>query len=148
MNKTISFCAILVLVGLIVVFSVFFPKILSDSNSFMAGFVNHELLAFLGVIVTVTLASAANLHLTLNKLEEDKRVKVFSKARAKIRLSCNFLLSILVIAFFLVFLKPVLTANNEVAQAFANGFAIFLVCCSILVLIDITRSILMIESNF
>jgi hypothetical protein len=46
------------------------PSLLADSNGFLLNFVNQELLAILGIIMTITLASAASLHLEFNKIEE------------------------------------------------------------------------------
>lgn len=38
------------------------------NNDFLKGFVNHEVLALMAVILTVTLASVANIHLALNRI--------------------------------------------------------------------------------
>lgn len=145
MNKTISICSIICLVTLLVVLSITAPWMLGDANCFLAGFVNHELLAFLGVIVTVTLASAANLHLTLNKLEHEVQARVFQKTRQKIKQSASWLLSFLLIALILVIVKPVAACSSEVVQSLFNSGAILIVFCSILILIDITLAILKIE---
>ncbi len=39
-----------------------------NENKFLIDFVNHEMIALMAVVVTVTLASVANIHLALNKL--------------------------------------------------------------------------------
>ena len=63
MNKTIAVCTFIcaVAVWIVLVFST--PWVLSDQNAFLEAFVSHELLSLLAVVVTITLASAANLHL-------------------------------------------------------------------------------------
>jgi len=43
------------------------PEFLSD-NTFLRGFINHEILALMAVIMTITLASVANIHISLNSL--------------------------------------------------------------------------------
>ena len=46
------------------------PEWASDQNSFLRNFVTHEFLSLLGVILAITLASVANIHLEFNKIEE------------------------------------------------------------------------------
>ena len=56
--------------AVVLICAIYNPSYLSDKNEFMHHFVNHELLALLGIIMTITLASAASLHLEFNKIEE------------------------------------------------------------------------------
>lgn len=70
MNRTIAVCTSIVWTGAWITISLVKPWVFDDTNSFLKGFVNHEFLGFMGVIVTITLASAANLFIELNKLEE------------------------------------------------------------------------------
>ena len=62
---------------------------LSYANPFLKGFVNPKLLSFLGVIVTITLASAANLHIELNKIEEAAGKSAFVNTRVSIKRSAR-----------------------------------------------------------
>ncbi len=91
MNRTVALCIFICSAATCVVLSVVAPTVLSDRNSFLKGFVSHELLVLLGVIVTITLASAANLHLELNKLEEPVRKRVFGPTRAAIKRAAYWL---------------------------------------------------------
>ncbi|PJB71957.1 MAG: hypothetical protein CO093_04060 [Alphaproteobacteria bacterium CG_4_9_14_3_um_filter_47_13] len=129
-----------------IVLSCIVPDVLSDKNSFLKGFVTHELLGFLGVIVTITLASAANLHLKLNELEEKVQKQVFSKTRAMVKKSAYWLLGMLLIAFLLVVIKPVV-ANSNTVEAIFNGAALLVVFFNILVLIDLTQSAFSLEPS-
>ncbi len=122
------------------------PYFLSDDgNEFLRGFVNQELLSLLGVIVTITLASAANLHLELNKLQ-DLTGKEFLRTRKAIKRSSYSLIAIFATAGLLVILKP--TFGSEMhATAACNSIAIVLVLFSLLVLVDLTRTILSIPAS-
>jgi hypothetical protein len=41
---------------------------LLTENTFLKGFINHEVVSLMAVIMTVTLASVANIHLAINRL--------------------------------------------------------------------------------
>lgn len=115
------------------------PFLLSDDgNSFLKGFVNQELLALLGVVVTITLASAGNLHLEINKIE-DRTGRAFSKTRRAVKMSAYSLIVIFVLGGALVVIKPML-GNDRHATAACNSVAIVLVLFSLMVLVDITRT--------
>ncbi len=122
------------------------PYFLSDSgNPFLRGFVNQELLSLLGVIVTITLASAANLHLEINKLQ-DLTGSEFPRTRKAIRYSAYSLIVIFGIAGLLVILKPILGPEVRITAA-CNSVAIVLVLFSLFVLADLTRTILSIPAS-
>lgn len=114
------------------------PAILSDKNMFLKDFVGAQMLSFLGVVVTITLASAANLHFELNKLEAEKGVRGFVKSRQSIRQSANWLIGLLVLAVVLLVVKPSFGAT-DMAQSIANGLALVIVLFNVLVLIDLTQ---------
>lgn len=115
------------------------PYLLSDAgNKFLAGFVNQELLSLLGVIVTITLASAGNLHLELNKLQ-DRTNSEFRRTRLSVKLSAYSLIAIFAIAGALVIIKPMMGVDPR-ATAACNSVAIVLVAFSLTVLIDLTRT--------
>ena len=120
--------------------SYYAPNLLSDQgNKFLANFVNENLLSFLGVIVTITLGSAANLHLELNKLQNITDSD-FPDARNAIKLSAYWLIFILAISSALVIVKPML-GDDPKLTAICNSLAISFVLFSILVLIDLTSAI-------
>ena len=137
MNRTLSLCILLVVLATLFVIACIHPSLISDHNAFLRGFVNHELLGFLGVLVTITLASAANIHLDLNRFEERKGARIFGRTRQAIKQSAYSLLGTLVAAVVLVVAKPLL-CGGETAEALANGAALFMLVFSILVLADLT----------
>lgn len=115
------------------------PHLISDDgNDFLKNFVNQELLSLLGIIVTITLASAGNIHLELNKLQ-DRTTLTFRRTRQAIKLSAYSLIAIFAMAGALVVIKPML-GNDIRATAACNAVAIVLVVFSLFVLIDLTRT--------
>ena len=131
-----------------IVISLAAPWVLSDAkNSFLKNFVNHEMLSFLGVVVTITLASTANLHIELNKLEEMAGERVFIVTRRRIHLSAFSMIWALVMAIGLVIIKPLL-GDSDTATSFSNGAAIIIILFNVLVLSDITKLTFSLEPNF
>ena len=151
MNKTIARCIFICAVSVWLVLSLAAPWVMSDGNGFLRGFVNHELLAFLGVVVTITLASATNLHLELNKLEQEKGKRGFPQTRASIKRSAVALITMLVIAVVLTVAKPLVMLPDphqlQIAQSLFNGAALLIVLFNVLVLIDLTQSAFLIGPN-
>jgi uncharacterized membrane protein YbhN (UPF0104 family) len=144
-NRTIAWTALLGLLTVLLTVSACAPYLLSDDgNKFLAGFVNQELLSLLGVIVTITLASAGNLHLELNKLQ-DRTSLPFDRTRKAVRMSAYSLILIFALAGTLVVVKP-LVGTDMRATAACNSFAIVLVAFSLFVLTDLTRTILAIPA--
>jgi len=122
------------------------PYSLSDNgNSFLRDFVNQNLLSLLGVIVTITLASAGNLHLELNKLQDRCKLN-FRRTRRSIKLSSYSLILIFAVSCALVIIKPMLGKDMR-ATAACNSIAIVLIMFSLFVLIDITRTIFSIPAS-
>lgn len=146
MNRTISWCLVIVSAAVVVVLSFTQPGFLSDRNAFMQGFITHELLSFLGVIVTVTLASAGHLHLSLNQLQESLDahgiVGGFARARREIKHQCMALIWLLVLAVALVVAKPpaVTAGLPEWGEALLNGAGLLLILASVLTLVDVTST--------
>ncbi|MDI1363996.1 MAG: hypothetical protein PSX79_03900 [bacterium] len=113
------------------------PELISDKNAFLKDFVNQEFLGFMGVVVTITLASAGNLFIELNKLEDRAEASVFSKTKRSVKASAFSLIWSLVFALILVTVKPLL-GPGQGTQAIANAAALTTILFSILVLVDLT----------
>ncbi|AJP70985.1 hypothetical protein TS85_02820 [Sphingomonas hengshuiensis] len=114
------------------------PKWMSDKNPFLREFVGADMLSFLGVVVTITLASTANLHFEFNKMEEAAGSAGFPKTRLRLRQSAYWLIGMLLIALALIVAKPWF-GPSDVATSLANGAALLIVLFNLLVLIDITQ---------
>lgn len=139
----IRITSILMLIALMIglgAASVLQPYWLSDcGNSFLKNFVNQELLSFLGVIVTITLASAANMHLEFNRLEA-LTSEGFVEARGAVKAYAILLLALFAGAFALVILKPMVAVDPHASAGF-NSAAIVIVILNIMALADLTLAI-------
>lgn len=147
MNKTIAVCTVLVWVGSWITVSFTKPWVFDDTNTFLYGFVNHEFLGFMGVIVTITLASAANLFIELNKLEEKVNVPVFRLAKRHVKDSAFSLIGLLIASLVLVIVKPLVGHYGPTAQALSNGMAITIILVGVLILIDLTQAAFSLDPN-
>ena len=92
----------------------------------------------MGVIVTITLASAGNLHLELNKLQ-DRCGLGFQKTRQSVRWSAYSLIGIFGLGSALVIVKPLLDPTLRMTAA-ANSIAIVILFFSLFVLLDLIRT--------
>lgn len=137
--RILTILALITLIIGIAVVSWYDPVWLSDRNTFLKEFMNHELLAVLGVIVTITLASAANLHLEFNRLE-DAFGEAFPEARSATKGYAYLLIALFVMALALVVLKPIIACSLH-AQAVFNGAGIVIIALNILALLDLTIAV-------
>lgn len=147
MNRTIAYCLLIVVAALLVATSLVRPSLISDQNAFLLGFVNHEFLNILGVILAITLASTANIHLAFNRIEErHKTVNALSKSRANLRKATYWLIGLFVSGIVLVVAKPIV-CQSETSQALFNGAALFLLLWHVLVLVSLTQLVFRIEPD-
>lgn len=115
------------------------PSILSDENGFLSDFVNHQFLNFMGIIVTITLASTANIHINLVRMEKENEGLDLDKTRAAVRRSALSLVWILLLSVVVVVLAKPLLPPLETYQALMNTFALAIILWGVLVLYDITK---------
>lgn len=139
MNRTIAICSLIAWATIWIVVVVAAPWALSDKNAFLAGFVNEQFLSFMGVVVTITLASAANLYIELNKLEDKLDDAIFNGTKADVRHSAYMLIATLVASVVLVVVKP-LVICGERSAAIVNGLGLTILLVAILILIDLTQA--------
>lgn len=147
MGRTASVCLLIVWTGLWFGLSAAAPWTLSDGNTFLAGFVNHEFLGFMGVLVTISLASSANIFLELTRMEDRLNKSAFPKTKADVRHSAYALLWLLVASVALVVLKPLLRSCGTHAEALVNGAAITIILVAVLTLADITKTAFSMDSR-
>jgi hypothetical protein len=141
MTKIISYVVLALSITIVIICAIVVPDLLSDSNTFFHAFVNHELLAVLGVILAITLASTAQIHLEFNKIEERyKRENALLRARREVRSSAFFLIFLFLMAVFIVVTKPML-AHTPWSQTLFNGASIIIIVWDVLILIDLTMTI-------
>jgi hypothetical protein len=138
-NRVIAICTVIAWSAAWLVIVVAQPWVLSDSNKFLQGFLDHEFLGFMGVVVTITLASSANLFIELNKLEEKFDFAAFPNTKRDVKTSAFTLIGTLIASVFIAIAKP-LVISGERSQAIVNGIAVTLIIFSVLILIDLTQS--------
>lgn len=128
--------------------SLFCPKILAE-NEFLKGFVTYEIMSFLIVIVTVTFASVANIHLSISrtqaaikdattrkKIEED-----FAKPlKDETRSSAWLLFAGLIVCTVDLLVKGQFPKAEFVASL-ANGVAVLVLITNAVVLYDIYSTV-------
>ncbi|MBB2174228.1 hypothetical protein [Gluconacetobacter asukensis] len=131
----------------LMVVSVSAPWVLCDKNTFLLNFVNHEMLGFLGITVTITLASGATLFLDLNKMEEKIGKNIFKKSKLAIRNSCYCLIILLAASVVLVTIKP-LTPDTEICRSLFNSMALIIVFANIGIMFDITSMVFQTGNEF
>jgi hypothetical protein len=137
-NRTIARCIFITASGIWLLLSITEPWVLSDQNTFLKNFVSHEVLNVLGVIMTITLASAANLHLELNRIENAVRRPILNKTREAVKQSAFSMIICFAFAVVAVVVKPHLP-KTEIAISLVNGSALLIVLFNILVLTDLTK---------
>jgi hypothetical protein len=146
-SRNVAQCTIICAIASWILLSLLSPWVLSDKNTFLFNFISQGgFLSFLGVVVTITLASTANLHLELNKLEEKINKRIFNNTRLAVKKSAYSLIGMLLVAIFLSSVKS-LVCNSEISEAFLNGACILIVLFNILVLIDLTQTAFCLEPN-
>lgn len=137
MNKTVAICILICSIASAVVLTACAPEALSDKNSFLLGFVNHEYISFMGVLVTITLASAANIHIELNRYDEALGKSSFKATRGHLRDSAFALVAALCVAIATVVIKPLGPATIYWQSAF-NSVALVTIIFSIMIVVDLT----------
>jgi hypothetical protein len=140
MTRVISAIILSAAIATWIVLCITAPWALSDQNRFLNDFVSDQLLGFMGVLVTISLASASNLHLELNKFEEKMGERIFVKARERIGQAASLLIGVLGFSIVLAVLKPV-SQESAAFQSVFNGAALITLLVSILTLSDLTRTV-------
>ena len=138
MTRTIGLCALICAATVVIVIASACPSVISDKNDFLHHFVNHELLGLLGIIMTITLASAASLHLEFNKIEERFKHRGLTKTRRGVVQSAYCLIGLFFVSVVIVVTKPIV-GPGDVSEALFNGAALFVLLWNILILIEITQ---------
>ncbi|WP_271185254.1 hypothetical protein [Maricaulis virginensis] len=125
------------------------PAWLSE-NSFLDSFVSHEIMAFLIVVLTITFASVANLHLSLARTIErlvtspERRAVVDKEYAEPLRADLNSSAWLLFWAFVVCAISLVVKGqfdDNDHVVAFVHAVAVEVTIINGLVLHDIYRTV-------
>lgn len=153
MNKTLGYCVLITMGGVILAVSAAKPAWLDDSNKFLVNFVNHEFLSLMGVIVSITLPSLGQLHLTLNEIEQKAGRKIFVKTRENIQRSASHLIVMFFIGLFIMVVKGNIQYTGDpdpiknTLLAVINGVAIIMISCASMILASIMQLIFAIKAE-
>ncbi len=138
MTRTMAICALIAAATVVTVCAIYNPSYLSDKNDFLHEFINREFLSLLGIIITITLASAANLHLEFNKIEERFNRRGLTKTRRGVTQGAYYLIGLFLLSVVIVVVKP-LAPQTDTAQALFNGAALVVLLWNVLILLELTQ---------
>ncbi|WAB77215.1 hypothetical protein [Rhodopseudomonas palustris] len=116
-------------------------------NTFLSSFITFELLNILAVILTVTLASIANIHLSLNKIvravfkDRAKGTEAANRVRREINQNGWLLFWLFIAACGLLFFKGAYETPPVFVLSFVHSFGLVLLLTNMLVLCDIYQVI-------
>ena len=133
--KYVYLVMVIVLTGVVVSISVCSPQLLSH-NKFLADFINDQILNILAVIMTISIASIATIHIWFNELEDKHKKTVFGPARRQINQAAIFFIVLFVGAVMLLIVRSYFE-GNDMAMSLFNGFAMLILLCNLLTLADI-----------
>jgi hypothetical protein len=135
--KTAYVIPFAILSGLFAGVSVFRPHVLA-ANDFVNEFVSRDTLNIMAVIMTISIASIATIHIWFNELEVKHNRKVFGAARREINLDAFLLIWLFVGELFLLIARNYFV-TDEALLSFFNGGSLLVFLGSIVTLIDIVN---------
>lgn len=138
MSKAVSSCILVVSIGLWLALSFLRPELLGVGNTFLQDFLDTDFINLMGVLVTITLASTANIHIELRKMENIAGREFLTETRRRVRISAFALLWLFVASVVAVVGKPLVPQTDE-AISLMNGLSLIILIIGILVIADITK---------
>jgi hypothetical protein len=148
MTRAVAYCILMAYAATAIALVAARPDWISDANGFLKNFVNHEFLNVLGVTLAITLASAANIHLAFNKIEEDFDTPGgLARSRSDLKQNAFALISLFLGAVALVLIKPV-AASVPVGEAVFNMAAIGILLWHVLLLLSLVQLVFAIPPQF
>lgn len=112
---------------------------LSDDNHFLNEFVGTSLITVVGVLATIGLSIAGNLHLELTRVDNEQDTPVFDDARRDLKHTGYGLAAMLFVSVIVAVAKqPLATLFPNWGAHAANGIALVLMVIVFLLVIDVT----------
>lgn len=115
------------------------PEFLAE-NRFLEGFVNHEYINVLAVIVTVSMVSVVQIHLEYTRIERRFKVKVFGDARRAVNSSALILTGMLALAFAISFVRAQV-GDEKVAVSIVHTIALLTILEAIFIMYDLVDTV-------
>ena len=121
------------------------PEWLSD-NTFLKGFITFEILSLLAVILTVTLASVANIHLAINRIiarhlaGNTAQIRVAEEIKTEIKSNAWTIFYSFFFAVGILFVKG-LNEPDQLIVSVCNASMLWLLLLNLMCILDIYRVI-------
>lgn len=141
----VAYCSLLVVGAFFSVTTVCNPALLSDDNGFLKELVGVNLLLVSGVILTITLASAGQIHLSLNEIEAKYDGPFLHKTRSGVHSSAYWLIALFLAGAADVILKHYFGGLSW--ESFFNSVALFILFWMVLIMASLTRLIFAIKPH-
>lgn len=135
MNKYVYAITLIVLAGVTVSVSVWAPYLLAH-NKFLTDFIEDQILNILAVIMTISIASIATIHIWFNELESKHDKKVFGQARREVNQSATIFIGLFVAEVALLIVRSFFD-GNDIAISIFNGAAMLILLGSVFTLADL-----------
>ena len=111
--KVPAIVILVVVAGVLMAISISEPTVLSQ-NDFLKGFVTHEVLGMMAVIMTISMTTIATIHIWFNELEAKHGKKVFGAARREINSSIFHFVGIFVLQLIVLIVRSIPFFKNDV----------------------------------
>ena len=148
MTRTIGYCILICLASVLVCTSMAATNVLSDSNTFLASFVNHEFINVLGVFLAIMLPAIASIHFAFNNIEErHEHPGLLVGSRLELRKAVNWLVVLFVYGILVAAFKP-LQCYGPVGEALFNSTALLILAWMALIFYSQTLLVLQIGPTF
>ncbi|MDK3073916.1 hypothetical protein QO034_12410 [Sedimentitalea sp. JM2-8] len=142
MAKVVALIALAAVISAVVVCR---PHWLSE-NAFLRDFVNHEVLALMAVVLTVTLASVANIHIALNRIVARRfggnvdLKRAAGEVKREMKDNAWYIFWGFVLTIVVLLVKG-LNTNDQLIVAISNGAVVWVLFLFILCMHDIYKVI-------
>lgn len=141
----IKWCIIIISTGIVLVLSICEPNFLAENN-FLVKFASEGAVALLAVILTVTLASVANIHLTINRIiakayasNPSKGIAAAEPARKEINENAWVLIIVFFLALAAIFIGGVDGIGINL-KSIVHGAVVLFLIINVIVLYDIYKA--------
>lgn len=147
MSRAVSYCALLVAGLFLTTVTVCRPNLLSDESHFLQDFVGANFILVAGVVLTITSASAGQIHLSLNEIESRVGRAFLHNTRAGVHSSSYWLIGLFFASVMVVVIKPYFLFSIS-GQSFFNSLALFILFWMVLIMASLTRLVFAIRPHF
>lgn len=138
----INFIVLMIAGGAFITASIGRPSFLAQ-NSFLDAFVSPEVLGLQAVILTVTLASVANIYISLNRListvysSSEKAAAIATEVKRETKEDCHYIAGSFVATTALLLVKGAIPKEPLIWLSLVNGAVLWFLLLSLLSMLDV-----------